>query len=154
MEFQMQWITVYLPQILDRKIPMATGWVMLAIIVRYKLIPGSFVNEQGNLVTSWIDKNGLTHNDGQPDFDLDVSRFCDPDGDGDGYLSIYYGGCDCDDLNPNVYPGNGCPEVCGSAAPKNNTTTTVMEMEYQIIARIVAPIFITRSSHPNLVQGF
>jgi len=31
-----------------------------------------------------------------------------PDGDGDGYDDIPSGGTDCDDMDPTVYPGNGC----------------------------------------------
>jgi len=31
------------------------------------------------------------------------------DVDGDAYTSITSGGDDCDDTNPNIYPGNGCP---------------------------------------------
>jgi hypothetical protein len=76
------------------------------------------------VVASWVDKNGMTHYNSQPDFDLDgIGDACDPDADGDGYNSVYYGGCDCDDLNPNVYPGHGCPEVCGSTVPRTNNTS-------------------------------
>jgi len=35
---------------------------------------------------------------------------CDQDADGDGFISTYYGGYDCNDLDPNIKPGAGCVE--------------------------------------------
>ena len=54
-------------------------------------------------------------NDGDGDIDCDDSDCladaeCDQDGDGDGHLAIEFGGDDCNDGNPAIYPGH--PEIC------------------------------------------
>jgi ELWxxDGT repeat protein len=72
---------------------------------------------------TWTDINGATHNDTQPDYDLDGRGdpyLCDQDADNDGYLSFNVAnGDDCDDLNQNLYPGvPPCPLSGISAVPQ------------------------------------
>jgi hypothetical protein len=62
-------------------------------------------------------------NSNQWDMDGDsIGDRCDPDADGDSFNSFQHGGCDCNDSDPNVYPGDGtCPAVCGEVAPPSCT---------------------------------
>gem|GEM_PF-5566735 len=51
-----------------------------------------------------------------------VDPCADGDCDGDGYLNPVVGGNDCDDGNPNVYPGNGCAVAQSTSTPDATST--------------------------------
>jgi len=65
----------------------------------------------GDGVKDKTDKCPEYYDPQQKDFDLDgIGDVCDEDADNDTYISAFFpGGNDCHDLNPNIYPGNGCP---------------------------------------------
>jgi len=71
-------------------------------------------SEDYNEASDWTDIYSASHVDEQPDFDLDgEGDACDRDADNDGFISPYFpDGNDCDDLDPDVYPGvGGCEDI-------------------------------------------
>jgi hypothetical protein len=83
------------------------------------------------------DKNGVIHTNSQSDYDLDgIGDKCDQDADGDGYVSVAYGGTDCDDLNPVVHPGaaelkgNGIDDDCNPNTPDSDIVFTMINDNY------------------------
>jgi hypothetical protein len=63
-------------------------------------------DSDGDGVSDALDNCPNDANGGQEDFDDDgLGDVCDPDADGDTYDSDLDGGDDCDDLDPNVNPG-------------------------------------------------
>jgi beta propeller repeat protein len=79
-------------------------------------------DDDGDWVDDPVDNCPLVYNLApQGDFDTDgIGDLCDPDADGDGFEGKHYGGDDCNDRDPTVYPGDGtCEAIEEQLKPRN-----------------------------------